>query len=198
MTLLDIARASIELGLRTGQPPEFDLDTVAAELRRIQSSFVTLRIQQHLRGCVGSIDATRPLASDVSRNAFAAAFQNVRFPKLRDYEFSLINICVSVLSSQMPIASRTLDEAIGGIRPGIDGVVIRCGERVATFLPQVWETLQDPIEFLRHLRLKAGLDPSSWPQGIQISTYTIQQFSQHAGDQVDDVHRRTGSTASTI
>ncbi len=186
-TLLDIAQASIASGLRTGSTPAIDLANVSADLRRIQSSFVTLGIREHLRGCIGSIGAARPLALDVNQNAFAAAFQDIRFPILRDDEFSQINICISVLSPQTPIASHSLREAMEGIRPGIDGVVMRKGGHVATFLPQVWETFQDPIKFLRHLRLKAGLDPQSWPPDIHLSTYTIQQGSRDVGHPVDAV-----------
>lgn len=65
-----------------------------------------------------------------------------------------------------------LDVAERSIQHGLEG------SRVATFLPSVWETLQDPEEFFRHLRLKAGLDPDHWQPGTKVSTYTTQCFSR--------------------
>jgi AmmeMemoRadiSam system protein A len=118
--------------------------------------------------------------TDVSRNAHQAAFADPRFPPLHDEEFLDTSIHVSVLSPRRDLDTQTLADAVQQVRPGIDGVMIRRGKRVATFLPDVWQSLPEPDEFFRQLRLKAGLDPNAWSPEIQVSTYTTQKLTRSA------------------
>ena len=187
-TLLDVAEQSIERALETRCMGQLDAGSYSARLQQVQSSFVTLRIGDELRGCVGSIEAKDPLVVDVASNAFRAAFQDVRFPALCLEEFLYLSFHISVLSPMLLRPTRSLADAIGQVRPGIHGVLLRLGSRVATFLPGVWETLPDPEQFFGHLRRKAGLDPDRWQPGIQVWTYTTQQFSR--GPRSDRVHSR--------
>jgi AmmeMemoRadiSam system protein A len=178
--LLDVAQESIKFALATGRAMEPVMVAYSEDLCRIGASFVTLRIQEQLRGCIGSIRAVWPLVIDVSRNAYEAAFGDPRFPPLRDDEFPETSIHVSVLSPQRMLEARNLADVLAEVRPGVDGVMIRCGKRVATFLPDVWQTLPEPDEFFRQLRLKAGLDPKAWSPEIQVSTYTTQKLIRAA------------------
>jgi AmmeMemoRadiSam system protein A len=177
-SLLDVAEQTIQAGLKTRRLIEAEVATCSDAVRRIQGSFVTLRTAGGLRGCVGAVEAAAPLVVDVGRHAFGAAFRDVRFPALRDDEFPDLTIHVSVLSPLRQIPARTLAEALEHIRPARHGVVLQSGTRKATFLPDVWATLQDPVEFFRQLRMKAGLLPDAWSPDMLVACYTTQRFSR--------------------
>ncbi len=151
--LVGIARDAIarRLGAAAGTPPE------APWLERPGASFVTLKTGGNLRGCIGSLEAHRPLAADVAANAEAAAFRDPRFPPLEAAEWTRCEIEVSLLSAPRPIAFTDEDELLDSIRPGVDGLIIEHAGRRGTFLPQVWESLPDTRAFLGELRKKAGI-----------------------------------------
>lgn len=143
--------------------------------------FVTLRRQGRLRGCVGSIRARRPLVQDVRVNARAAAFEDRRFPPLSVGELAEVRLEVSLLSTPMPLACGSEEEAIARLSPGTDGLVLRCRGLSATFLPQVWGQLPDPRDFLRHLRRKAGLPPGFWDAEVELERYTVEKWAEEEG-----------------
>ncbi|RME33798.1 MAG: AmmeMemoRadiSam system protein A [Gammaproteobacteria bacterium] len=155
--LLEIADASIREGLERGRP----LVPSAAEweppLSEPGASFVTLKIGGMLRGCIGSLEAYRPLVEDVARNAFAAAFEDPRFPPLSPAEYPSLRISVSVLTPREPLPFTDEADLLSRLRPGEDGLVIEQDGRRATFLPAVWEELPEPEQFLAHLKMKAGI-----------------------------------------
>lgn len=171
--LQSIARESIQYGLTTGQPLQVDLDKLDEALRQPAASFVTLNLHGRLRGCIGSLQAVRPLAEDVAHNAFAAAFQDYRFPPLTAEEFPDIDIHISLLSTPEPVDVRSEDELLAQLRPGKDGLILEDGPYRSTFLPQVWETLPEPERFLSELKMKAGLSPDYWSDTINFSRYTV-------------------------
>lgn len=146
--------------------------------KKMGASFVTLTVDGRLRGCIGALEAYRPLADDVAYNAKAAAFGDPRFPPLDVDEYPLIKIEVSVLSPHEEIKAANRVEAIAKLRPGVDGVVMSEGFRRGTFLPQVWEQLPDPEEFLDHLGAKAGLGMGYWSPKVKLSRYSVQAFTQ--------------------
>ncbi len=141
------------------------------------ATFVTLHLHGKLRGCIGSLDARRPLYDDVTRNAYAAAFDDPRFPPLGADELPAVDIEVSVLTVPQPLRFRSEADALSQFRPGVDGVIFQCGRRRATLLPQVWEQLPEPREFLRHLKMKAGLPADLTPHGVELSVYQVVRFS---------------------
>ena len=140
------------------------------------ASFVTLRRAGELRGCIGSIEALRPLGEDVERNAHGAAFRDPRFPPVEPGEIASIEVEVSVLTPAQPIAAASEGEAVAALRPGVDGIVLEYDGRRATFLPQVWESLADPLDFLSELRRKADLPARFWHPGLRLSRYTVDKF----------------------
>ena len=140
------------------------------------ASFVTLTLDEMLRGCIGSIDARRPLAEDVAGNARAAAFHDPRFEPLTAVEFDQVAIEVSVLSPRTALAATSEAEAAGRLRPGVDGVYLEYAGHAATFLPQVWESLPDPVDFLAALRQKARLPARFWDPAIRLTRYTVENF----------------------
>ena len=147
-----------------------------AWLRERAASFVTLRLDGELRGCIGSVDAHRALGDDVAHNAWAAAYRDSRFAPLGPEERERLGIEVSVLSPRIPIEAATEEEALARIHPGVDGLVIEFGGHSATFLPQVWNDIPEPLEFLSHLRRKARLPMRFWHPGVKLSRYTVEKF----------------------
>jgi MEMO1 family protein len=142
------------------------------------ASFVTLKIARELRGCIGSLHAHRPLGEDVRANAQAAAFDDPRFAPLAVHEYESLQIEVSLLSASAPLAARSETELYALLRPGIDGVTLQWGQRRGTFLPQVWETLPTPHEFIAQLKRKAGLPIEFWAEDLAISRYTVEKFTE--------------------
>ena len=140
------------------------------------ATFVTLRMAGELRGCIGTLEARRGLAEDVADNARAAAFRDPRFPPVDPMELMELQIEISVLSAREVLPARTEEEALTQLRPGIDGVVIEFGGNKATFLPQVWEGLPEPVLFLSELRRKAQLPPRFWHPEMRISRYTVEKY----------------------
>lgn len=177
--LVALARFTIENALdqptSAPEPPPF-----ADPLGEAGAAFVTLNTREGaLRGCIGSLIAHRPLIEDVRANALAAAFEDPRFPPLDAGELPDLVVEVSVLSRPQPITYDGAQELIKLLRPNVDGVIIERGRHRATFLPQVWEQLPLPEEFLGHLCYKAGLPANAWREGdLRISIYQVQKFEE--------------------
>ncbi len=175
--LTDLARRSIAHGLESGVPLPAHTVEAGAAVRVVRGSFVTLRTPDaDLRGCIGSIEAIRPLFEDVIHNAYAAAFEDPRFPGVQTAELPGLHIHISVLSPREAIACDSEDDLLDQLRPGIDGLVLIDGRRRGTFLPSVWETIHDVREFLTHLKLKAGLPPDYWSASLCFERYTTESW----------------------
>lgn len=173
--LLPIARNVISEALGKQMIP---VDETMPWLHDKGASFVTLTMHQQLRGCIGTLQAHRPLLLDVKANAYAAAFRDPRFSPLTIAEFDATEIEISLLSPQQPIAFNSEAEALSQLRPQIDGIVFQYGHYRSTFLPQVWEQLADPKTFMGHLKHKAGLHPAFWHDDVQLYRYTVTKFKE--------------------
>ena len=174
--LLPTARAAI--GSALGLSPDFPAERPAWALAS-GASFVTLTERGQLRGCIGSLQAVRPLLDDVSDNAVSAAMRDPRFPPLTRRELGVVAIEVSVLSAPVPLAATSMADAYAALRPGVDGVIVEVGPwHRATFLPQVWEELPRPDEFMDHLWRKAGVPPGVWHDGTRLQTYTVRAWHE--------------------
>jgi AmmeMemoRadiSam system protein A len=174
LTLLTIARNAIGKHFGVEMQPV----TPHPELARKAATFVTLMRDSSLRGCIGSLEAHRSLATDVAENAFAAAFRDPRFPPLAGGEFAAVRIEVSLLETPQPLAFSDEADALARLCPGADGLILTRGGRRATFLPQVWETLPEPRSFLRQLKLKAGLPADFWDDEIVLERYGVQKWKE--------------------
>lgn len=176
--LLFLARNAI-LG-QFKQPGSFEikLDQYSRSLRRSLASFVTLKIQGRLRGCIGSLVAQRELVVDVAHNAIAAAVKDRRFKPLTLEEYRQIDLHISVLSPPYPVDIQTREELVARLRPGIDGVILQQGDHQATYLPSVWEQIPDPEQFVSELRAKAGLSRTGWSAQTSVRFYTTEEFGQ--------------------
>jgi len=177
--LLKIAREALEKSV-TGRPlPEVNLAALPPSLQEDGASFVTLTVQQKLRGCIGTLQAYQPLAEDVQEHAAAAALQDPRFPSVTPTELPGISIEVSVLSPRTPLAYEDAQDLLKKIQPGVDGVVLQDGFHKATFLPQVWEKISDPELFLSQLCMKMGAPADLWrKKPLDVYTYQVQEFHE--------------------
>ena len=174
--LIDLARASIKHGLETGKPLAVSESDYSDALCQERAVFVTLNKDDQLRGCIGSLEARRPLVEDVSENAYAAAFRDPRFPPLSDNELEQLDIHISILTPATPMQFESEADLLEQLRPGVDGLILEDRGHRGTFLPSVWESLQTPEQFWRELKRKAGLPYDHWSDTLRVSRYETQYF----------------------
>ena len=172
--LLALARNAI--AARFGQATTTPADL--PELHAKGATFVTLTQRGQLRGCIGSLEAWRPLREDVQQNALAAAFRDPRFDPLGAEELPLTRVEVSLLTPAAPLSFVSEADALAQLRPNIDGVILTAGSRRSTFLPQVWEQLPDPAVFMAHLKQKAGLPATYWGADVRLERYQVQKWKE--------------------
>lgn len=175
-SLIQLAKASIRHGLQTGQALAVDVADYEAALQRPGAAFVTLEKHGNLRGCIGSLQAHRPLVQDVAENAYAAAFRDPRFPALREEELDNLDLHISVLTPAVPMTFTDEADLLRQIRPGVDGLILSDRGRRGTFLPSVWEQLPSREQFLAHLKQKAGLPADHWSDMLRVERYTTEIF----------------------
>jgi AmmeMemoRadiSam system protein A len=141
--------------------------------------FVTLHCKGQLRGCIGSLGGATTIVQGAMDNAVNAAFNDFRFEPVTAAELDGIEVEVSILSEPRPLAYASVADLVSGLRPGVDGVIIKKGGASATFLPQVWQQLPDVADFLSHLCRKAGLAADAWQQcDLEVITYQVQCFAE--------------------
>lgn len=176
--LLSLARASIKSRFEDGS---LDLENLLEEYPQLEekgASFITLTLDGHLRGCIGSIIAHRSLLEDIINNAQAAAFKDPRFRPLSQEELSRIRIEVSLLSDPQLLEYEDSEDLKSKIRAGLDGVILRLGSHQSTFLPQVWEELPEFEIFFSHLCQKAGLRAKCLESHPEIYTYQVKKVKE--------------------
>lgn len=180
--LLRLARETIAEKL--GKKVERKNDTVNPALQAECGTFVTLKIKGQLRGCIGNLEPVGSIYEGICSNALNAAFQDYRFPELTAEELTLVHIDISILTRPQPLEYRDGADLVARLRPGVDGVILRLGRGVATFLPQVWEQLPLAEDFLTHLCRKAGLSETAWQDSHpEVETYQVQCFEEGKRDE---------------
>lgn len=177
--LLPIARAAISKVLNA----HHEADETAPWLSEHGACFVTLTQNGELRGCIGTLQAHRPLLADVKSNAVSAALHDPRFAPLTVEELNLITVEISLLSPSQEMQVRDEADALAQMRPGKDGIIFEFGRHRSTFLPQVWEEIALPRQFMAQLKRKAGLPEDFWAEGVKLSRYTVQKWSEEKGCQ---------------
>lgn len=177
--LLQIARQAIADATADRLPAALILTDLPTVIQANGACFVTLTQHGALRGCIGSLEARQPLARDVQEHAVDAALNDYRFTPLRHNEVDAVRIEISVLSAPEPLAYSAPEELPGGLRPGLDGVILANGLRRATFLPQVWDKVPDVDSFLDMLCEKMGADAGLWRrQKLEVYTYQVENFEE--------------------
>lgn len=177
--LLRLARQAMELAASGKPGPALRLEDLPETLRAPHATFVTLTSRGDLRGCIGALQASLPLAEDVVEHARAAATEDFRFHPVRPEETSGIEIEISILSDPVPLEYGDADDLVASLRPNTDGVILTSGRHRATFLPQVWEKIPEPHQFLDLLCEKAGLPRRAWHTGhLDVLTYQVESFEE--------------------
>jgi AmmeMemoRadiSam system protein A len=178
-TILKLARDALQIAAERGHLPPIDLSTLPPVLQKPGASFVTLKKNDNLRGCIGALEAKLPLAEDIRQHAVAAALYDYRFPKVEANEVNEISIEVSILTVPEPLKFENPDELLRLLRPIVDGVIITDGVRRATFLPQVWERIPSPSQFLSMLCEKASLPSDAWKtHQLQVYIYQVETIDE--------------------
>lgn len=176
--LIAAARRSIAYGANTKVVLPLDLEDWESSFQAHGAAFVTLKKNGQLRGCIGSLRAYRALIEDVVNNAYGAAMQDPRFPCVRPEEVDALSIHLSILGAPQPLACDAEADLLMALRPGLDGLILSDGQRRATFLPSVWDTLPDPTEFVRALKQKMGVSADYWSTTMAASRYAVESFDE--------------------
>ncbi len=177
--LLRMARRSVERTALGGWSPQADLEGLDPTLLELGACFVTLTIGGRLRGCIGSIEPRQSLAMDVWEHAADAAQNDFRFPPVVAAEVPMLEIEISVLTRPVAVHWDSPEDLLRKLRPGEDGVILNVGNRRATFLPQVWAKIPDPVQFLDSLCEKMGQPAGAWRRaGSRLLTYEVQSFAE--------------------
>lgn len=171
-----VAAGSVRYGLASRAPSPVDVSMLAPPLRELRATFVTLKLDGALRGCIGSLTAKRALAADVAENAFAAAFRDARFAPVTAVEFARLEYHISILHPPIEMTVESEAALVSQLRVGVDGLIIEEPPRRATFLPDVWQTLPDPQQFVAHLKRKGGWEEGEWSAKIKVARYTTEGF----------------------
>ncbi len=171
-----VMKRSIEQGLSNGSPYKPDISEYDQSLTQRYAVFVTLELDNQLRGCIGTTEAQMPLIEAVAHFAHAAAFSDPRFPALTTDEYQKTSISLSILTSPTVLEFDDETHLIAQLRPGIDGLIIEKGRHRATFLPVVWESLPQPTQFISHLKQKAGIRQDETPE--KAWRYTAEYYTQ--------------------
>lgn len=169
--MLELARASIVHGEKHGQSIAVSVSEYDTPLQQIGCCFITLHKGGQLRGCIGALNATRPLIQEVVEYAYAAAFKDPRFPPVSEEEIEQLHISISILTPQQELQFDSEADLLNQLTPFEDGLTIEDKHHRATFLPSVWESLPDKAEFLRQLKLKAGLGVDHWSDNLRAYRY---------------------------
>jgi AmmeMemoRadiSam system protein A len=179
-TLLRLARDAITRRVNGEKLMPLDPASLPPHLLEMGASFITLTMDGQLRGCIGALEPYQPLVEDVRQHAVAAALEDPRFPPVQKNELSGIQIEVSRLTRPVPLEYEDAADLLSKLRPHVDGVVLRDGTyRRGTFLPQVWEKISDPAEFLSNLCYKMGVNENLWrSRHLEVFTYEVEEFHE--------------------
>ncbi|MCX6053563.1 MAG: AmmeMemoRadiSam system protein A [Chloroflexi bacterium] len=177
--LLSLARETIIMAVDHLSLPKIQSEKLSPRLRQIGASFVTLTIHGQLRGCIGTLEAYQSLVEDVQEHAVQAALEDHRFPPVIPAEIPRIKIEISRLTEPEVLEYASPTGLADLLRPSIDGVILKDGFRRATFLPQVWDQIPDPREFLSHLCAKMGVSSDLWKRKmLEVSIYQVEEFEE--------------------
>lgn len=171
--LLNFAHKAIEDHVRQGEMKTYSPD--APELEQVSGAFVTIWKHDKLRGCIGYIQADKPVYEIVQEMAVAAATRDPRFSPLGESELGEIVLEISVLSPMFRLG-------VEDVEVGKHGLMIEHLGRRGLLLPKVpvsrgW----DREEFLENLCLKAGLPILAWKDEPVLYGFTALEFGEKDG-----------------
>ena len=177
--LLRVARQAITAAVQVQSLPAVTMQGLSPLLLQNGASFVTLTEGGALRGCIGALEPYQPLVSDVQEHAVAAALEDYRFQRVQSEELPRLHIEISRLTQPQRLDYDGPQDLLRLLRPGIDGLILKDSSRRATFLPQVWESLPEPANFLSHLCQKMGAPADLWRRKpLQALIYQVECFEE--------------------
>lgn len=176
--LLAVAEEAIRHGVIEGEPLRLEVSSMPSWAQERRATFVTVYLGGALNGCIGSLDARRPVAADIAHNAHRAAFSDPRFPPITAETLDEVTVHLAILGALEPLVADDEADLIAQVRPGIDGIVLEDGRRRGTFLPAVWKKLPEPTQFLHFLKQKAGFQPDEWPETMKIYRFEVEEFDR--------------------
>jgi len=177
--LLDLARRSIWASLAKEALP--GLPMYSDTLTQTLGCFVTLHKEGKLRGCIGNIFPKDPLVQAVQTNALGAAFRDRRFSAVTEPELAELKLEISILTVPRELTYQDAGDLLRQLRPGAHGVVVTEGtKKRATYLPQVWAQIPDPVYFLSRLCRKGGMSSAAWrdPGKTTVQVYEAYAFEE--------------------
>ncbi len=190
--LLELAYQAVKSTAEGSEIPAVDLDHLPENVRQPGATFVTLSIDGALRGCIGTTQVKQALAVDVIERARAAASRDPRFPPVTPAEVPNLEIEVSRLTVPQALHFSSPQELLEKLKLSQQGVILKSGLQRATFLPQVWDRVNDPQTFLELLCQKAALHRDAWQSSeIQIETYQVESFHRHPKDPLEGSKNKT-------
>jgi AmmeMemoRadiSam system protein A len=175
-TLLQLAHSAIEHGVNLGRPMEVDAANYSKRLGRNQATFVTLKLDGDLRGCIGKIQATQPLVCDVVENAYSAAFKDNRFNPVNQQELGAIKLAISLLTEPELLEYSNKDELLEKLQCDQGGVILSDDRHVGVFLPVMWSRFTEAEEFVARLKSKAGMAPHVWHESLCVHTFRVESI----------------------
>jgi MEMO1 family protein len=185
--LINTAIDALGMAAKTGTMPQFNIPTaLKPHFAAMRASFVTIKLDGKLRGCIGSLIPHRSLILDVATNAVKAGFQDPRFKPMTADELARAKIEISILSNPAPMSFKSEADLIAQLRPDVDGLIMRDGQNSGLFLPSVWESLPKAQEFLTGLKRKASLPETHWSNTLTIQRFTAEKFG---GDYVMEMKK---------
>ncbi|WP_299196938.1 AmmeMemoRadiSam system protein A [uncultured Amphritea sp.] len=180
--LLHLARDTVARGLAGQEPQRPSAENIPAWLEKSRACFVTLKLDGRLRGCIGNLEANSSLVDAVLRNSYLAAFRDQRFDPVSAAELAKLQYEISVLTPMVPLPVSSEADLLAKIRPGIDGLLFEAEGHRSTFLPSVWEQLNQPKNFLNQLRQKAGLAADYWSDDVKCWIYQAIKIGEDESD----------------
>ncbi len=178
-TLLDVARKVVHAAAEQGKPVGIQPRGLQRPMLAQRGTFVTPKHNGRLRGCIGSTQAIQPLIHDVAANAAKSTLKDPRFAPVSKDEAASLTLSIAILSEQQPLPVASEAELLDTLIPGRDGLVLRDGDKGALFLPQVWDEIPDPRQFVGRLKQKADLAPEHWSPTMRCFRFVAETFGEH-------------------
>jgi len=179
--LLGLAREQLAASVAGEGSIDVYLPDLADRILRDGAAFVSLTVDGVLRGCmIDQFEPHEPLVFNVLRNVQLAVLSDARFSAIEQNEIEDIRITISVVYDIESLQFESPDDLLGKLTPTVYGVILTIDDELATYLPSVWETFQDPAEFLAQLCVKAGRDSERWRTHPYptVQTYRVFEFSE--------------------
>jgi AmmeMemoRadiSam system protein A len=174
--LVELAVASITRGVHYDEPLHLRDAELEGYLAEPRATFVTVYLDGELAGCIGSLEARRPLGRDIAHNAYMAAFRDPRFDPLSADDLERLSLHISVLSPLRELDVTSEADLVAALEPGVHGLVLTCHGQRGTLLPSVWDQCPDPALFVRHVKRKAGLPQDYWSDEMRALVYEVDEF----------------------